>query len=115
MNKPRKFLIFGVIAVVLAFGIMLGKKKARAHVNYKTAVDDHPLTCWTCHIYTQKDNFIARMMNETYISPYNLAISGDGNSLYVIGQESKQLLVVNTPSLKERPTVPVTAMVITVQ
>ena len=58
-----------------AFGLVIGHRAARAHVNYMTAVDDHPITCWTCHVYTQKDNFIARMMHETYVSPYNLAIS----------------------------------------
>jgi YVTN family beta-propeller protein len=64
-------------------------------VNYITAVEDHPRTCWTCHVYTQKDNFIAKLMHETYVSPYTLTIAEDGNTLYVVGQESNEIVVVD--------------------
>lgn len=94
--KPLKtIIIFGSIAIILAFGILHGSKKARAHVNYLTAVEDHPIKCWSCHLSTQKDNFLARMISEEYISPFNLSLSQDGNKLYVVGQESNQLLVVD--------------------
>ncbi len=95
MKYLRPILIFGTLAIILGVVIYLGRIKARKHVNYITAVEDHPLTCWTCHVYTQKDNFIAKMMNEVYISPYNLSISPDGNRLYVVAQESNQLIVVD--------------------
>ncbi len=91
----KSIVIIGSIGIILGFGIKFGSKAARAHVNYMTAVDDHPITCWTCHLYTQQDNFLARMQHKTYISPYNLSLSSDGNTLYVIGQESNQVLVVN--------------------
>ena len=100
MKPLRTIIIFGSLAIILGFGIIQGRKKARAHVNYITAVEDHPLTCWTCHIYTQKDNFIAKMMNEKYISPYNISLSPDGSRLYVVGQESNQLLVVDPAESK---------------
>jgi YVTN family beta-propeller protein len=38
------------------------------------------------------------MINETYVSPYNMAISEDGNRLYVVGQESNELVVVDPVS-----------------
>jgi YVTN family beta-propeller protein len=95
MIRVKPLIIFGTIAMVIAAGVISGSRWAREHVNYMTAVDDHPTACWRCHIYTQKDNFIARMINETYVSPYNLAISEDGNTLYVVGQESNELLVVD--------------------
>jgi len=95
MNRFKPYIIFGSIAIVVSFGLLLGHRAARAHVNWITAVDDHPYTCWTCHVYTQKDNFIARMMNETYVSPYNLTLSPDGSRLYVVGQESNQVVVVD--------------------
>jgi len=60
-----------------------------------TAVNDHPITCWSCHIYTQQDNVLAKMMNETYVSPYNLTMTGDGSRLYVVGQESNEVVVVD--------------------
>ncbi len=88
-------LLFGSIALLMGLGVYVGRKKAREHVNFMTAVEDHPTTCRTCHLYTQKDNFLARIMHEDYISPYNLALSPDGSRLYVVGQESNQLLVVD--------------------
>ncbi len=94
----KSILIIGSIGIVLGFGIKFGNNAARAHVNYMTAVDDHPITCWTCHLYTQQDNILARMQHKTYISPYNLSLSSDGNTLYVIGQESNQVLVVDPHS-----------------
>jgi len=41
------------------------------------------------------DNLLNKMLNETYVSPYNLAISESGDRLYVVGQESNQLVVVD--------------------
>ncbi|MCK4748555.1 MAG: beta-propeller fold lactonase family protein [Bacteroidales bacterium] len=95
MKHLRTIIVFGSIAIILAFSIVYGGKKARTHVNYITAVEDHPITCWSCHLYKQKDNFLARMINEDYVSPYNLSLSRDGDQLYVVGQESNQLLVVD--------------------
>ena len=95
MFKLKPILLIGAIAIVVMGGLSFGHRAARDHVNYITAVDDHPITCWSCHLYTQKDNIIARMLHETYVSPYNLAISTGGNRLYVVGQESNQLLVVD--------------------
>ena len=69
---------------------------ARKHVNYITAVDDHPLNCLSCHMYTQKDGIIAKFINEDYLSPYNMAVSPDGSRLFVIAQEGNALLVIDT-------------------
>lgn len=95
MKHLKTILFFGSAAAILGVGLILGGKSARKHVNYITEVDDHPLACWSCHLYTQKDNFLANMINETYVSPYNLALSPRGERLYVVGQESNQLLVVD--------------------
>jgi YVTN family beta-propeller protein len=95
MIRLKPILIFGSIGIVVAAGVIFGHRTARAHVNYMTAAEDHPVTCWTCHIYTQQDNLFAKMLHETYVSPYNLSISEDGSRLYVIAQESNQLVVVD--------------------
>ena len=95
MIRLKPILIFGSIGIVVVAGLIFGHRAARAHVNYITAVDDHPITCWNCHLYTQQDNFLAKMQHKTYVSPYNLAISEDGNRLYVIAQESNELVVVD--------------------
>ncbi len=60
MKPIRTIVIFGSIAILLGFGLVHGHKTARTHVNYITAVEDHPITCWSCHLYKQKDNFIAK-------------------------------------------------------
>ncbi len=65
-----------------------------------TAVDDHPVACWTCHLYTQKDNFIAKMMHETYVSPYKLTLSADWQHPLCVGQESNQVVVVDPANHK---------------
>lgn len=93
--RVKGILILGLVALTVSAILILGGRWARGHVNYITAVDDHPRKCWTCHVYTQKDNVIARMINRTYVSPYKLTISEDGNTLYVVGQESNELVVVD--------------------
>ncbi len=98
MIRIKTFVVLGSIALVVAVGLIVGHRAAREHVNYMTAVEDHPVKCWTCHLYTQKDNLIARMLNETYVSPYNLEISKDGSRLYVVGQETNELVVVDPAS-----------------
>jgi YVTN family beta-propeller protein len=95
-----------IIAVVVLFGILgvliffPGHKWAREHVNYKTATTDHPLNCLSCHMYIQKDGFVAKLVNRKYLSPFNLAVSADGSKLYVVAQESNKLLVVDAHSEK---------------
>jgi YVTN family beta-propeller protein len=106
MIRIKPILIIGSIVLVAAAVWIFGGRWARAHVNYITAVDDHPLTCWTCHVYTQKDNLIAKVINETYVSPYKLDISKDGNTLYVVGQESNELVVVDAPAGKVLEKIP---------
>ncbi len=93
-------LIIGILTAAIGAVVIFGGKWARGHVNYMTAVEDHPIACWRCHVYTQKDNTVARLMNETYVSPYKLDISKDGQTLYVVGQESNELVVVDVESTK---------------
>ena len=100
MIRMKPALIYGSIALALAAIVIFGGRWARGHVNYMTATEDHPLKCWSCHLATQQDNLIAKLMNETYVSPYNLAISDEGDRLYVVGQESNELVVVDPRSGK---------------
>jgi YVTN family beta-propeller protein len=95
--------IITVIVFFLILGLIVffpGRKWARGHVNYMTAVDDHPLNCFSCHVYTQKNGFISKLVNRKYLSPFNLAVSKDGNRLYVVAQESDALLVVDAANHK---------------
>jgi YVTN family beta-propeller protein len=91
------FVFFGALGLLIYFP---GRKWARGHVNHQTAVTDHPLNCISCHLYTQKDGLLAKLVNRKYLSPFNLAVSKDGNRLYVVAQESDKLLVVDAGSKK---------------
>ena len=95
--KTTKIII--VLTVFLAIGLIIfipGRKWARAHVNYQTAVDDHPLLCTSCHLYTQTDGILAKLINADYYSPFNMAISKDGSQLYVVAQDANVLMVLDT-------------------
>lgn len=101
MRTFLKIIILSSVLLVLGLLIMIpGKKWARGHVNYITATDDHPLFCIRCHLYTQKEGFLAKAINADYLSPFNMAISPDGGTLYVVAQEANALLVVDIDAEK---------------
>ena len=108
MRTFIKIIILSCVLLVLGLLIIIpGKKWARQHVNYITAVDDHPLNCLRCHMYTQKEGLIAKAINADYFSPFNMAISSDGETLYVVAQEANALLVVDIDSEKVLDKIPV--------
>ncbi len=107
MKGIRPIIITAALVLLVGFGLTKGHKIARAHVNERTATEDHPLACWRCHLYTDKDNVIGKMLKKTYVSPYNLAVSSDGSTLYVVGQESNELLVVDAVEEKLKAKIPV--------
>lgn len=72
------------------------RKWGRAHVNYITATEDHPLTCLSCHLPNSRNPVISKLMNARYYSPFNLAVSGDGTKLYVTAEERNMLLIIDT-------------------
>ena len=88
--------IWGIILVLALLIYFPGRKMARAHVNEKTAVADHPLLCTSCHLYIQKTGIVSKLVNDKYLSPIDLTVSGDGKRLYVVAQESNALLIVDT-------------------
>jgi YVTN family beta-propeller protein len=95
--KRRSRIIRGTVtlAIVIAISYFFFIRWGRAHVNYMTATEDHPIDCFTCHLYIQKDNLFAKLVNKEYYSPYKLTISATGDRLYVVAQEANTLLVVD--------------------
>ncbi|MBD0777912.1 PD40 domain-containing protein [Maribacter sp. ANRC-HE7] len=96
-NAKRKTLLW----MLILFGVIIyfpGRMLARHHVNDKTAVTDHPLKCTSCHVYTSKNKFVTSLINEDYYSPFNIAVSHDGSRLYVVAQDTDELLIVDTES-----------------
>jgi len=96
----RLLMILGFLLVLGLFICFPGQKMAREHVKSKTAVEDHPLLCTSCHISTTKNKFISKLINADYFSPFNMAISKNGDRLYVIAQEANSLLVVDPEKQK---------------
>ncbi len=95
--------ILMVTGIILMIGILLlfpGKKWAREHVNYKTAVTDHPLLCTNCHLYIIKDGIIPKLVNRDYYSPLNVTVSHDGKLLYVVASDANTLMVTDTENGK---------------
>ena len=94
--KAANFIFY--FGLIIVFGLVVyypGKKIARVHVNNKTEVNDHPLKCTSCHLYTNRDSFISKFISEDYYSPFNLVVSNNGKWLYVVAQDSNQILVVD--------------------
>ncbi len=96
MMKKRKLFYLLIVVILIGFLYVPVRKKARKHVNYMTAVEDHPLNCLSCHLYTQRSGFLAKMINADYLSPYNLAVSPNGEKLFVVAQDANKLLIVDT-------------------
>jgi YVTN family beta-propeller protein len=101
MRRYLKIII--PVAVLLVLGVFLFPhfhRWAREHVNYITAVDDHPLKCSSCHLYINSSGVISKIVNAKYYSPFNIAVSNDGRTLYVVAEEGNALLIVDTGKKK---------------
>ena len=105
----KKKKIIWIVAVVVVAGLLFipFHRFAREHVNYMTATNDHPLKCTSCHLHMASRGPVYNLVNKTYISPYNLAVSPDGSKLYVVGQEANVLLVVDAAKGKVTDKIPV--------
>lgn len=99
MKTNKKIVLTTILtftSLVFVFVAINGHKWAREHVNHMTSTDNgFPLKCTNCHGGRQVDNFLTQFLTDDYLSPFNVAISPDGNYLYVIGQEDNSLSVVD--------------------
>ena len=62
------------------------------HVLYMTGGVEHPIGCVSCHVYPERDGFVANVFNEDYLSPLNATVSDDNSRLYVVAQDADQLI-----------------------
>ena len=94
----RHIKIIVIAGIVLITAVILSShflRWAREHVNYETAVEDHPLECMSCHLYIKKSAIISKFADANYYSPLNLTLSRDGKTLYVVAEEGNALLIVD--------------------
>ncbi|MDZ7717399.1 MAG: c-type cytochrome [Balneolaceae bacterium] len=87
--------LLAVTALVFVFVAKRGHDWARDHVDHMTATTGFPLTCTNCHVGRQVDNLFTQFLTDDYLSPFNVAISPDGNYLYVVGQEDNSFSIVD--------------------
>ncbi len=95
MTRLKIYLISGLF---IGLGLLIlypGRQLARQHVNERTAVTDHPLLCTSCHVPISKNKLITKMINADYYSPFNLAVDHNEKWLYVVAQDTDELLVVD--------------------
>ncbi|MGB5321233.1 beta-propeller fold lactonase family protein [Lutimonas sp.] len=95
MTRLKIYLISGLF---IGLGLLIlypGRQLARQHVNERTAVTDHPLLCTSCHVPISKNKLITKMINADYYSPFNLAVDQKEKWLYVVAQDTDELLVVD--------------------
>jgi YVTN family beta-propeller protein len=102
MKKTLKITLVIVIPVALIIALKYPSfhRWARAHVNEKTAVEDHPLNCTSCHFHMNKTGIMHQITNTEYYSPFNLAVSKNGERIYVVAEEGDALLVVDVSKNK---------------
>jgi len=93
----KKILLVAGVVILLGLIIFIpGKKWASEHVNYNTAINDHPLMCTNCHLHIHKKSPFAKLDDADYYSPMNIAVSNDGILIYVTAQDGNALLVADT-------------------
>lgn len=100
MSRLKTYVI---IAVLSGLGLLIfipGRQLAREHVNERTAVTDHPLLCTSCHIPISKNKLITRIINADYFSPFNLAVDNKNRWMYVVAQDTDELLKVDIENKK---------------
>ena len=94
-NRVKIYLIAGLVIGIGLLVFYPGRQLARAHVNERTAVTDHPLLCTSCHIPISKNKLITKLINSDYYSPFNLAVDKHNKRLFVVAQDTDELLVVD--------------------
>ncbi len=84
--------ITAVAGLVLA--LTVGYRGASDHVQHVMGGVPGPVNCTSCHIYMKKDSWVKGLLEETYLTPVDVAVSGDGSRLYVVAEEADVLLIV---------------------
>jgi YVTN family beta-propeller protein len=107
MKRIKIIAIVGLLTGLVLLIVYPGRQLARAHVNERTGVNDHPLLCTSCHINIAKNKVISGLINADYFSPFNMAVNHDGNRLFVIAQDADELLIVDLDQNKVINTIPV--------
>jgi YVTN family beta-propeller protein len=96
-----------IIGLLVVFGIVFvfeGYRHSNQHVDKIMAGEPHSRNCFSCHAYVERDGLVTQLLDQDYLSPFNLAVSQKTGLLYVIAQDAEQLIVVDPEdkSIKHR-------------
>jgi YVTN family beta-propeller protein len=93
--KKRRSYLFVILAFIMGVAYMAFHRWSVDHVTYVTGGVEHPIGCVSCHVYPEREGFVANLLNEDYLSPINAAVNAAGSKLYVIAQEADLLIEVD--------------------
>lgn len=99
MKRKLKRRLFYLGVPLIAVGLLFYTvhQWGLQHAKYMTGGAPHPSNCFSCHAYLDQDGKIAGLLDKQYLSPLNLAVTHDGNSLLVTAHESDQLIIYDIP------------------
>jgi len=100
----RKYIILLIIFIPVMLAVLFiysaFHRWARAHVNYITATEDHPLKCTSCHAYKQSSGLMHKLVNRQYLSPFDVVVSKDGKTIFVVAEEGNELILIDSEKRK---------------
>ncbi len=92
----RLFVVTGTtVAALVTVLLFVAHNLADEHVRHVMGGPSAPVNCLSCHSYMKQDGFVKSLLEKQYLSPEDIAVSPDGNSLYVVAEEGEALLVVD--------------------
>jgi YVTN family beta-propeller protein len=91
-----------VAVMAIAATVAAVHSMARGHVVYMSGTEAAPMNCLPCHAYLEPGGVLSRLSDEDYLSPLDLAVSPDGQRLYVTAEEGGVLLVVDPTERRVR-------------
>jgi YVTN family beta-propeller protein len=107
MKKYRKIFVPGMIIIVILSLLIALDKWGWKHAIYMSGGVSHPPDCISCHVYPMQTGFLAKLLNEDYLSPLKVTGSADGKELFVTAQEGNFLLVIDPVGHKVIARIPV--------
>lgn len=90
----------GAVLLFVAVLVVPGRQMAEQHVRRISGGPSLSTNCLSCHAYMELDGplepVLSPVLEADYRTPRDLTVSPDGKTLYVVAEDTEQLLVVST-------------------
>ncbi len=103
---PRS-LLAGLALLAFLFVAANGYRHSVEHVQHMAGSESAGLNCVPCHLLSKQDGPIGRLLQREYLSPLDLAVTDDGEWLYVTAEDSDVLLAVDLREKRVASSIPV--------